>query len=263
MNYIIDKDVPHGCLKNGKKPCFRSWKSLKQKPNYHNEILQPIKDDPMIEIKNEIESEINKAVNGEVIHSAELIQKYVKEDRPLQISNDSVLLESFDLNDDFEKEPEYKPIEPLSFPPSVDLPLNEPFQSFDKSLETIDYSSDSLDMEEIENQEPRKIKKTIKRRYTLGKSKNPRGNNYIGVLVRNKYSRKRAMDATKELKKTPSEDIKKYLRDHGLIKVGSSAPTEICRKMYENCKMAGDIENLDKNILLHNLMNDYSDSFEA
>jgi hypothetical protein len=39
--YSVDKDVPHGCLKNGVKPCYRNWKSnqTRKNPIFENENL--------------------------------------------------------------------------------------------------------------------------------------------------------------------------------------------------------------------------------
>jgi hypothetical protein len=31
--YNVDKEVPHGCLKNGIKPCYRNWKSIQTRKN--------------------------------------------------------------------------------------------------------------------------------------------------------------------------------------------------------------------------------------
>ena len=47
-------------------------------------------------------------------------------------------------------------------------------------------------------------------------------------------------------------DIKTYLREHNLIKIGSSAPNDVLRKLYESAMLAGEITNSNPEILLHN-----------
>ena len=58
------------------------------------------------------------------------------------------------------------------------------------------------------------------------------------------------------LKKKKIKDIKLYLKKHGLMKVGSNAPEELCRGIYETAMLSGDIYNKNSNILLHNYIND-------
>jgi uncharacterized membrane-anchored protein len=72
------------------------------------------------------------------------------------------------------------------------------------------------------------------------------------VLIKDRDTRKRILHAQKELKKKPLNDVKKYLREHGLIKVGSNSPNDVIRKMYESSMLTGDIMNNNKDILLHN-----------
>ena len=67
-------------------------------------------------------------------------------------------------------------------------------------------------------------------------------------------TRKNVLDAQSELKKKPLNEIKKYLRQQGLLKAGSVAPQDVVRKMYENAVMAGGVTNLDQTTLLHNFL---------
>jgi len=97
------------------------------------------------------------------------------------------------------------------------------------------------------------IKKTIKKTYTLGKSKMYRK---IGLLLKNKTIKQKVLDAQKELKKTDIKSIKKYLVDKGLIKIGSNAPVDVLKELYENAKLTGEVNNSNKETLLYNFINE-------
>jgi hypothetical protein len=92
-------------------------------------------------------------------------------------------------------------------------------------------------------------KKTIKRKYTLGRSKIKKT---VSVLVKDRGTRKIILAAQKDLKRKPINDVKEYLRDHNLIKIGSNAPNDVLRKLYESSMLAGEITNSNSEILLHN-----------
>jgi hypothetical protein len=266
LNYKIDNDVPHGCLKNGIKPCYKSWKNKGHftPPITTTAIIKEYTDKD--QAKGIIESEINKAINSKTEFSTELIEKYHKEDKPLNILEDVSIGSITELTSDDQSPSLIQDIQTLDVKLDTQTLINTSdinIQSLDGSLDALDAldkTDSQLDVQmdsfvENDSEEPEikkiQVKRLIKRNYTLGKNKNK-----VGILIKNKKSRKKIVDYTKELKKMTNEDIKKHLRDHGLIKIGSAAPPEIVRKIFENVKMAGDIINEDKDILLHNLLNE-------
>ena len=97
-------------------------------------------------------------------------------------------------------------------------------------------------------------KKTVRRTFKVGKSKYaPR----VGVLVSNKTIRHNVETKHQLLKQIPVEEIRKYLVKRGLMKVGSAAPENVLRKLYESAIMIdGEIQNHNKEITLHNYLNE-------
>ena len=99
-------------------------------------------------------------------------------------------------------------------------------------------------------QEPKKRKiktRRIRRKITLGKEKGK-----VGVLVKSKKTRKIIKNEVNILKKKSINEIKEYLRKHNLMKIGSSAPDNIMRGIYESAYLSGDVYNNNAEILLHN-----------
>ena len=94
-----------------------------------------------------------------------------------------------------------------------------------------------------------KISKTIKR--SFGKI----GNN-VGILIKSRQTRRKIQQEQAKINQTSIHDIKKYLRDRNMIKIGSNSPNDVLRKLYEQCILAGDITNNSENIMLHNFIND-------
>ena len=101
-----------------------------------------------------------------------------------------------------------------------------------------------------------KQKRTVLRTYTVGKSKVfPK----ISVLVSNKTIRNNITTKSHLLKQVTITDVKKYLIKHGFIRVGTVAPNDVLRKMYESAILiCGNINNHNPDNLLYNYMNDKS-----
>lgn len=125
-----------------------------------------------------------------------------------------------------------------------------PYDNLQKSFSS-NYDSTNHDIMEERSLLPRKYKKTIKKTYKLGKNEKSKS---VGVLIKDRKTRKNVLDAHKELKRKNIADIKQHLRDHGIIKAGSKAPNDIMRKMYESCMLSGDVTNHDGDVLLHNFL---------
>ena len=89
-------------------------------------------------------------------------------------------------------------------------------------------------------------------KYKLGKNKDKR---QIGVLIKNRDTQKRIKKEIEKLKQEDIQTIKNYLREKGLIKLGSQAPTTILRKMYEDSILSGEINNNNSNNLVYNYIN--------
>jgi len=89
-------------------------------------------------------------------------------------------------------------------------------------------------------------------KYKLGKNKERR---QIGVLIKNRDTQKRIKKEIEKLKQEDIQNVKNYLREKGLIKLGSQAPTTILRKMYEDSILSGEINNNNSNNLVYNYLN--------
>jgi hypothetical protein len=93
------------------------------------------------------------------------------------------------------------------------------------------------------------MRKTITKRFRLGKQ-----GNVVGVLIKNNDTRKKIQKEHGLLKNKNLSDVKKYLVEQKLMKIGSTAPPNIIRKIYEDSVLTGEVENVAKDVILHNFL---------
>jgi len=110
-------------------------------------------------------------------------------------------------------------------------------------------NNDTVEEEPIINKKRRhRITKT--RKYTLGRT-----GSKVSVLIKNAKTRKLVQHELALLRQKGIPEIKTFLRKKNLLKVGSDAPNDVLRQIYEQSVLSGDVENKAKDVLIHNYMN--------
>ena len=244
------KDVPYGCLKNGSKPTYRDW--IKTRKNHEFPELNarpptpPKRNTPIVSLSSVLTPTIIKTPTS--LSREQRLEQIKQKLKKIQDQDIKANPEASKLSDNL------KILEAIS--PNIEL---ERLPEIDEILKieienTSDVSQVIKEIREKEENVPKRyLKRTIRRKFTLGKSDKLRK---VAVLLKDKQTRKNIIDVQEELKKTSMKDVRKYLRQHGIIKIGSVAPNDILRKTFETAMLAGEITNTNKETLLHNFLNE-------
>ena len=94
-----------------------------------------------------------------------------------------------------------------------------------------------------------KIRRTQKKKYRIGKH-----DDVVGVLLKNKEAQRHIQKQHLALKQKTIGEIRKHLYEHHLLKIGSNAPPDVLRRMYEDSILTGEVKNTNNGVLLHNFL---------
>ena len=95
-------------------------------------------------------------------------------------------------------------------------------------------------------------KRTVRRTHRVGRSKRLP---IVSVLLPNKTIRSKVATHSKTLKTLPMPQVKNSLVKTGMIKIGSDAPENVLREIYENmCLIGGPVMNYNPDVLYYNML---------
>ena len=219
MHLKSNAEIPYSNLRvGGSKPTYREWtKTQKNIPSLSQIIIE--------------QNDINKQVSERELRLNALKNK-IKQKQEFRPNN---VIQNLEIQTPMLTVSDQITREPIAMQPSSKTVTTQSI---------IDNIKDTSYVSKI-------INKTM--RYTIGKSKMKQR---VGILLKDRGTRKNVLIAQKELKRKSMKDIKNYLKDHNLIKVGSNAPNDVLRQLFESAMMSGDIMNKNKETMLTNFMND-------
>ena len=232
VNSLISIDLPNDYDNNIIEPIKLS--SLNNKQNTSSQIKPEIKPEikPMVQISNmEFDNTLNEnnLINKDNIPN----NKLVLNDSPYGCLKGG-------------KKPTFreyhnKTLKPPNHTYNIPEKTQTPVSNREKKLNDIKKSYKKV------KETKRKTKKST---FNLGKK-----NNKVSILIKNNSTRRKVKREHGLLKQKSMNEVKKYLYDKNFIKIGSTAPNDVLRTLYEQSILAGDINNISNGIQLHNFIN--------
>jgi hypothetical protein len=252
--YNNAKQPSYSCLKNGSKPTLKELNKTQKNNNQSSgkRLIIDLNNNKYYECKTAtFDSDITPITSIET-ETQELQIKPQSQELQLQIKPKE--LQSQELQ---AKELQIKPKElqtqsqELQAKPIVYSYTNDPSNLSETSTPDPEILTSSED-DCISLHIPKINRTTRTYKYTLGKKNGAR---HIGLLIKNRETQKRIKQEVSQLKQQPIQEVKNYLRTKNLIKLGSQAPNDVLRKLYEDSILAGEITNNNANNLVYNFMN--------
>lgn len=213
---LMDENkVPYGCLRNGSKPTYRQWMQTRKRPFKQEKINI---NEPIFANNDE---NIKRQEKLKAVKSMFQSEKEINKEEPMQIH--------------------VKEIENNKL-------VEKPKTIIDNNNSNIIHNAEPI----ISKTPKIAIKKKITRKYICGKNPKTRK---IGVLIKDGEGRAKIIREKRNLSRRNINDVKKYLHNNGLLKVGSHAPKKVLMDMYEACILTGKILNVNDKIHIHNFLN--------
>ena len=237
QSQVMLNDEPRwGCLKSGSKPTFRTFHNKTLKTNTASyDAVNPISNPVAV-----------------TIHADADTTRHVDDSGSSDASNNNNNNNNSNNNNNNNNNNTENETEPTSNAVALSESL---YGTRQQRLD--EYRQEQIKAEKKTVEPIIKIKQTkqhiITKKYKLGKYTNKSGP-VIGVLIKNIQTQRNVEKKRNELRRVPLDTVVSRLHKKRLLKVGSTAPPDILREMYESAVMAGDIENEGNDIAMHNFL---------
>jgi hypothetical protein len=215
----------------------------------HSEI-QPIQNDPFVSI--DLPTDFETPSSSPIIYLSELSTS--SPDKTPPISNTNPIPIKMEKQENVVKEdpgwgilkggkkPTYRTFHNKTLKVSPKTQLESPRSSREHKLEELKKKHKKI---------RQKSRKTVKSKYNLGRSMKK---GKMSILIKNNTTRRKIKKEHGLLKQKPLGEVKKYLYERNLLKIGSTAPNDVIRTLYEQAVLAGEINNFSNDISLHNFI---------
>ena len=253
-NTLLQNKTPSwGCLKNGKLPTYSQYKkTLKKRSNMEKIKLAGSKLAEEIKIDNSVKI-VDKTMFEKPIGEIKFEKPVgkIKFEKPVNEIKFEKPVNEIKFEKPVGKIKFEKPVGKIKFDSPLDKITDIPKERQTKLSRLKDKFLNN-NVPTVNTNSFITKRKTIKK-YKLGKNKKK---NNIGVLIKSHKTRKKIKDEIGILKQKSIAEIKLYLKKHNIIKIGSLAPDDVLRQLYNDSRLAGDIYNNSSEILMHNYMNE-------